>query len=341
MSEQQGEKNFEPTQSRIDKAKRDGDVPRSTELSGALAFGAGVLGVVLALPNLASLARTSLTTLAAHPLHLQKAQGLIEGMALWTMAPIVCAAVAGSSAMIVQSGGVRLTAVTTKLNRLSSLEGLKRMFSRESFVNAIRAVVAVGCVVATLAPTVVQVLTAGVGSTSLSGLAALAWDSALRCALVIAVLGMLFGGLDFAMLFARWHKKLKMSFDEIKRDNKEQDGDPIAKGRRRSMHRDISRSSLKRVKAAAFVVVNPTHIAIALQYHPPEVAVPRVLIRAADEAALRVREAAVEYNIPIIENIPLARSLYASVKAGEVIPKDSYIAIAEIVAALSKSGAIS
>ncbi len=128
-----------------------------------------------------------------------------------------------------------------------------------------------------------------------------------------------------------------MSFEELRRDSKENDGDPLARSRRRALHRQIARGSLQRVKDAAFVVTNPTHIAIALEYRPPQVPVPRVLVRATDDAAARVRDLASAYGIPLVENVALARQLYASAKAGDFIPHETYVAVAEIVAALSKT----
>ncbi|HET9096293.1 MAG TPA: EscU/YscU/HrcU family type III secretion system export apparatus switch protein, partial [Candidatus Baltobacteraceae bacterium] len=104
--------------------------------------------------------------------------------------------------------------------------------------------------------------------------------------------------------------------------------------------RQISRGSLRRVKDAAFVLSNPTHIAIALDYRPPEVPVPRVLVRAADAAAARVRELAGAYGVPLVENIPLARRLYAAARPGDFIPQETYLAVAEVVAALAKAGVL-
>jgi len=126
----------------------------------------------------------------------------------------------------------------------------------------------------------------------------------------------------------------------MKREAKESDGDPLARSRRRSLHRQLSRGAMHRVKEAAFVVTNPTHIAVALAYHPPEVPVPRVLVRAADDAAARVREIAREYGVPLVENVALARALYAAARPGDFIAQEHYIAVAEIVAALVKTGAI-
>ena len=340
MSDNGADKHFEPTQSRIERAKREGDLPRSGDLGGAVAFAGGLLGVLVCVPNLAGLVRANILAVASNPLEPGGTGEMLAGVFLWAMLPIATSALSGSAAMLLQNGGLRAVAITWKLDRLSPIEGCKRMLSREAVLAATRAMVAVLCASAVIFPNLTRLLASSAGASSAQELAGLAWSSALRSAFVIALLAGLFGAVDFAVVFAKWRKKLRMSFEEVRRDHKEHDGDPTARGRRRSMHREISRSSFKSLEDAAFVVVNPTHIAIALQYRPPHVAVPRVLLRTADESAVRLREAAVEMKIPIVENISLARALYACAKAGDVIPQESYIAVAQVVAALTESGVL-
>jgi flagellar biosynthetic protein FlhB len=94
---------------------------------------------------------------------------------------------------------------------------------------------------------------------------------------------------------------------------------------------------MRRIKDASFVVTNPEHVAVALEYRPPTVPVPRVLVRALDEAARRVREIASSYGIPIVENAALARALYRDGRSGRPIPHEHYVAVAEVVAALLRS----
>jgi flagellar biosynthesis protein FlhB len=129
-----------------------------------------------------------------------------------------------------------------------------------------------------------------------------------------------------------------MSFSELKRESKEQDGDPQARGRRRTLHRDFVRGAIVNVKKAAFVVVNPTHVAVALDYRPPEVPVPCVLVRAEGAGALRVRRLAAEHGVPVIEDVALARALYFESRAGDVIPHAHYVAVAAVVSALMRTG---
>jgi flagellar biosynthesis protein FlhB len=152
--------------------------------------------------------------------------------------------------------------------------------------------------------------------------------------------GLVFSIAEYGAARNAWLRRLRMSFDERKREVKEEEGDVVARGRRRALHRALVRSGLQRLKDAAFIVANPTHVAVALEYRPPEVAVPRVIVRAADAMALRVREAARGLRIPVIENVALARELYRDGRTGQPIPQAHYVAVAEVVAALMRSSLI-
>lgn len=331
MSAEQRDKPFEATQSRLQKARREGDVARSGEVNAALAFGAALCATMAAAPAIGGLARAMMI---GHPDDRRAALILA-----WSLLPALGAAVAASAGTLVQ-GGLRVRAIDLKFERLNPLEGIKRICSREAAIAAVRASAAVACIIGAGVPLAAGVLGASAGARGAAALGALVWREALGCGFALAALGLLFGGTDFALAVARWKKRLRMSFDELKREHKDQDGDPAAKGRRRSLHREFASASMERIKDAAFVVVNPTHVAVALEYAPPAVPVPRVLLRGADETALRLRRAAAEHRIPVIENVPLARALYANGKAGEVIPKAAYVAVAEIVATLAKAGLI-
>lgn len=330
------EKQFEPTQSRIERAKREGDVARSQELGNVAAFGAALIATAAVVMPLGSAARAMLSSAASGRSDI----GALATVALLMLVPMAAAALAALGANVVQSGGLRFAAVSIKAERLAPNENLKRMFSRESAVTAARATIAFACAGAAIVPAFITIYATALHAAGLGGVASAAWSGAFHTAAVACVVGGVFAGADYGVQLARWRKRLRMSLDELKRDQKESDGDPLARGRRRALHRQIARGSLRRVKDAAFVVTNPTHIAIALEYRPPDVPVPRVLVRATDEGAARVRELAAVYRIPLIENVPLARRLYALAKPGEFIPQETYIAVAEVVAALTKAGVL-
>lgn len=327
------EKPFEASQSRVERAKREGDLARSHELGNVAAFAAALIATP---PIVGALSAGAQRLLAS------AADGRIDTAAFGTigtvmLVPIGIAATAAVGANVLQSGGLRMSPLSMKLERLAPAENLKRMFSREAVVTAVRATVAFLCAGAAIVPAFVAIYGAALHAGSLSGMATAAWNGAMHTAEVACAVGGLFAAADYALQLGRWRKRLRMSFEEMKRDNKESDGDPHARSRRRSLHRQMSRGSLRRVKDAAFVLTNPTHVAVALEYRPPEVPVPRVLVRAADDAAARVRELAAAYRIPLIENVALARQLYATAQPGEFIPQETYLAVAEVVAALSKN----
>jgi flagellar biosynthesis protein FlhB len=330
------EKQFEASQSRIERAKREGDVARSQELGNVAAFAAALLATPAVVPPLGNAAQRLIQSAAAGCAD-TGALGLAAGLML---VPIAAAACAAAGANVVQSGGLRLSAIAIKFERVAPNENFKRMFSREAAITAARATIAFLCASAAIVPAFVAIYAAALHAEGLGAVASAAWHGALHAAAVACVIGGVFAGADYGVQFARWRKRLRMSFEELKRDQKESDGDPLARSRRRALHRQISRGSLRKVKDAAFIVTNPTHIAIALEYRPPQVPVPRVLVRAADDAAARVRELASAHGIPMIENVSLARRLYDVAKPGDFIPHETYVAVAEVVAALTKAGVL-
>ena len=120
------------------------------------------------------------------------------------------------------------------------------------------------------------------------------WLVAQHCALAIGAVGLIFAVAEYAVARSAWLRRLRMSFEERKRELKEEEGDALARGRRRSLHRALLKGGIGRVADAAFVVVNPTQLAVALAYRPPCIPVPEVLVRASDAAAARVRAIALD-----------------------------------------------
>jgi flagellar biosynthetic protein FlhB len=212
------------------------------------------------------------------------------------------------------------------------------MFSREAATHGIRAAAAFLLASAAMVPTLHALLAASAVALAPRSISSIAWSGAARVVFAAATIGLLFAIAEYAVARRAWLRKVRMSLAELKRELKESDGDPLARSRRRALHRNLIRGTLERVRHAAFVVVNPTHLAVALEYRPPEVAVPTVLVRAADEMALRVRELAIEHRIPLVENLALARALYREGTVGKPIARDHYIAVAEVVVALMRSG---
>jgi flagellar biosynthetic protein FlhB len=340
------DKRFDATPARRARAKREGNVARSGEISSLAAFGAAVLAAAFAVPFAAAGAVAAVRETAAHPSRAGLAISLavlapgFGVLALGALLPVAAAACAGSAAALAQSGGLHVVAMRVDLKRLDPIAGLKRMAGGEAVVSIVRAALAFGAALLAMIPLARDVVAGGAALGSPVAAAQLVASAALRaCGAALAV-GAVFAFADYALARRRWLRGLKMSFEELKRDAKENDGDPQARARRKSAHRAVVRGTVGRTREASFVVVNPTHVAVALRYAPPSVPVPEILVRAVDDAALRVRSIAREHRIPVIEDIVLARLLYAHGENGRAIPPDAYVAVAQIVAALARDGAL-
>ena len=328
MSES-GEKQFAPTPSRIAKAKREGSVPHAPEFAANASFAAAA-GTAVALTGLFAAAFGTAFHAAVNG---RIAFGACVSLLACALVPAFAAALAGVTAAALQHGSVHLAPVSCRLERINPFEGFKRICSRETVSHVARAAVAFICCGVVLVPALRAVALAGT-TNGMRAIASGAWSGTQRAVFSIVAVASVFAIAEYAVARTSWLKKLRMTFAEYKRELKEQDGDASLRGRRRSLHRSFVRGSLARVKDASFVVVNPTHVAVALEYRPPRVPVPTVLVRAADGGALRVRELAARHRVPVIEDVPLARALFADARVGEPIAHAHYVAVAEIVASL-------
>jgi flagellar biosynthesis protein FlhB len=332
-----GDKRFDPTPTRKQQAVREGNIARSSELGGIASFGAAALAATAAVPFACDAATAALRDVAAHPLAGAWPPALVM-VALAAFAPAAAAAVAGVAIGLAQAGGLRVTAPKLDLKRLDPFAGLKRMLGVDAAIGVARASLAFAAALAALLPLGRDVLGTATSLATPAAAAALVSQAALRATGCALAVGAAFALADYALARKRWAKGLKMSFDEIKREAKENEGDPQAKARRKSAHRMLVRGAIGRTREASFVVVNPVHVAVALRYEPPAVPVPEVLVRALDDGALAVKALAREHGIPIVEDIALARLLYAQGETGRAIPPEAYVAVAQVVASLARAG---
>ena len=152
-----------------------------------------------------------------------------------------------------------------------------------------------------------------------------------------AALFLVIGFIDLIWQRRRYTNQLKMSKQEVRDEMKEQDGNPQMKGRIRRLQRDLlRRQMMKEVAKATAVIVNPTHFAVAIKYSVDAACAPRVVAKGKNYLALRIKQRAIENQVPIVENPPLAQALYKSVQVGQEIPSHLYRAVAEILAYIYK-----
>jgi len=148
-----------------------------------------------------------------------------------------------------------------------------------------------------------------------------------------AAMFLLFGFIDLIRQKRKFTKDLKMTKQEVKQEAKDSDGNPHVKGKIRRLQRDFARRRMmENVATATAVIVNPTHYAIAIRYDHETMATPLVVAKGKNYLALRIRKRALEHNIPLVENPPLAQALYKSVDVGKEIPAHLYRAVAEVLA---------
>jgi flagellar biosynthetic protein FlhB len=325
------DKPYDATPSRLQAARKKGDVTRSQEVGNVLSFAAAILGCTVIVPFLAAAFQTTIRS-AAHDV--TNVSGL-SWIAIAMCIPGACAACGAYVACIIQAGGLAVAPVQVNFGRLAPGANLARIWSRQAAIAAARGIVAFTVAAAAAVPVLSGAYSALMRNTGVTGVASAAWAGALRSAFLACTVGGIFAACDYGVQFVSRRARLRMSFEEMRRDHKEHEGDPRARGRRTALHRSIVRGSLQQLPNASFVVTNPTHIAVALRYAPPDISVPVVLVAAADELAVRVREQAAAHRIPVIENVPLARALFASASVGHVIPPEMYIGVAQVIASLS------
>ena len=336
-----------PTQRRLEKARKEGQYPSAREFVAALQFmvflailqagGAHWLAGfrqtarrVFSLAFSGELSAGDLTSLARQIFWMHFLPLAIGGAA-------VAAATLGIR-LITTRFGLSLKKLAPDLKRLSPAAKLREL-PRQNLPSLVQAVV--------LLPLFLWAVYA-VARDKLEGFLALPLESVpagvdfLGASLMqlfwkAAVVFLVFGAVDLFRQVRRHQQELRMSKQEIKEEMKELEGNPQMKGRIRRIQRDRARRQMmKEVATATAVIVNPTHYAVAIRYRVDSMAAPQVVAKGKNYLAQRIRQKAVEHQVPIVENPPLAQALYKMVEVGHEIPPHLYRAVAEILAYIFK-----
>lgn len=225
-------------------------------------------------------------------------------------------------------------ALRPKFSRISPLQGFKRLFSLRSVVEAVKGILKIS-----LLMIIIYLALEGMFKESskyfyvdVSTAARHIFDVAVSMVWQIVGVFIVLAALDFFYQWRDYERQLRMTKQEVKEEYKQLEGNPQIKGKIREIQRQMARSRMmQQVPQADVVIRNPTHVAVALRYKPEKDAAPVVMALGQDELALRIVKKAEECHIAIIENIPLARSLYANVKLNQEIPPEFYGAVAEVL----------
>lgn len=221
-----------------------------------------------------------------------------------------------------------------KFSRINPLEGFKRLFSLKSIIEALKGILKITL----LLVIIYQYLIGIFGELSRYLYADLAsacqhlFEGAFTMVMQISVAFIVLAGFDFLYQWWDYERQLKMSKQEVKEEYKQMEGDPQVKGKIKEIQRKMAQSRMmQQVPGADVVVRNPTHFAVALRYKPEQDNAPIVLAKGQDELALRIVKVAEENGVPVMENVPLARALYAGAELDREIPAELYGAVAEVL----------
>ena len=336
-----GEKTEKPTPQRLKKARKEGQIPRTPEL----ATWAGVAAASVLLPLLVGKSFTSVRELfvqvgavAQHPE--PAALSVLMGQALTafltSLLPTALGLMAVGTAATAAQGGVVLSGKGVKptLKKLNPVPGFKRMFGAQGLWEALKALIKTAALAVVVLLTVgkAKALVSASGALPLSSIAGTFADCAVLLMRTVAFTGLAIALADYTVVRMRTMKQLKMSKYEIQQEHKQSEGDPHVKAHRRSAMLAMSRNRMMSdVREADVLLVNPTHVAVALKYEP-EKGAPRVVAKGADEIAGKLREIAAEARVPLVQDIPLARALHASCDIGQEVPPQLFTAVARVLA---------
>lgn len=225
--------------------------------------------------------------------------------------------------------------MTPNWQRMDPIAGFKRMFSMRQCVEGAKSSLKISLFLWLAWGTVSAALPdiEKAGALDLREQINLMLSLSLAIGLRIAIMMAMLAVFDFGYQWWEFNKKLKMTHQEMKDESKERDGNPLIKQRQRSLQMQRARERMmSEVAHADVVVTNPTHFAVAIRYDRTKAPAPYVCAKGTQHMAFRIRDLARENGVPVIENRPLARGLYKTVKIGQVIPADFYKAIAEVLA---------
>jgi len=346
--EDDSQKTEEPTPKKLRDAEEKGEVASSQEFKtlimmiAALAVVWGFAGTIVngLVPRLQSFMSRSHEISSDQSGLLEALRGLIFEIFLVMMLPfsifIVAAVLSNRS-----QHKFSFTAEKLKpdLKNLSLVKGAKKMFGTRipvEFGKMVGKLGAVGGVILLIAyPERARLDT--IMLLAPMDILALIHMMAVKLMIGVIIIMIIIAAADFSYQKYQHIKKLKMTKQEVKDENKQSDGDPKVKARLRQIRFDRhAQRMMAAVPRADVVITNPTHYAVALEYKHESMDVPVLLAKGVDEVALRIRERAEEYNIPILENPPLTRALYASVEIDQEIPPDHYKAVAEVISYILK-----
>ncbi|HSV51898.1 MAG TPA: EscU/YscU/HrcU family type III secretion system export apparatus switch protein [Burkholderiaceae bacterium] len=344
MESNSQDRNLPATERKLQKARKDGQASRSKDLSHLAVLGTGSLALVLLAPYFLEQFKRAFgrhlafnTAAVSQPdVMLTRLQdmatvGLIASVAFSVL--VIAAALLST----VAAGGWIASAkpLMPDFNRINPLAGLGRMFTKQQLADVVK-LVFITAILVTIAvmflSSSLHTVASLVMQPSVAALKSLAsWLTSGIGLLLLVVLAAAIIDVPLQAFFLR--QRLRMSHEEVKQEHKESDGNPLVKGQLRARQREISqRNSVRAVPKADFVLMNPTHFAVAIKYDEKTMAAPQVISKGADLLAMKIREVAKASDVPVLQSPALARALYAHAELDKEIPSSLFTAVAQVLA---------
>lgn len=343
-----GDKTEKPTPKKLQDARKKGDVARSKEVTSTIVLigwlGIGALTLGVAASRISALCESLFVVVG------QGWEGTGYAGALRTLGSqafeltlfliaitVVPAAALGLLTEFLQIGPIlTFEKLKPKLDNLNPVNGVKKIFSRDNVIELVKSLLkaglllTIGYIVIRNAIPEIAALSRAPGGVQAFG--ALTWTLTLKLVGFTALLFVFVAVLDTAYQHWSFTKKMMMSMQDIKQEMKDSEGDPHVKAQRRQIAQEwAQRGQTAAAQNATALLVNPTHIAIAIEYDKETCPVPIISAKGEEAMALAMRQAAEDAGVPIVRNIPLARDLFARAEVGEVIPSDVFDVIAEVI----------
>lgn len=345
MAEESDLEKTEPaSERRLEKAREEGNVARSRELSTFVMLGTASAGLWFAAESLSASLNGALRrglhfdrASAFDPSHMLAQSGLMAFQALIAIGPLFAMMVVAAVAAPLMLGGWMFStkAVSPNFGKLNPLAGIGRMFSAQSLAELLKALAKsalIGGVAWWVIVDDIEAVMALMAQPAHYALPHAVVLVAKHCALIAATL-LLVALIDVPFQLWSYYRKLRMSREDVRQEHKESEGDPHIKAQiRRQQQQMARRRMMSQVPKADIVLTNPTHFAVALSYLDSDMRAPRVVAKGTEMVAARIRELAKENKVAILEAPSLTRALYKHTKLGDEIPAGLYTAVAEVLA---------
>ncbi len=339
------EKTEDPTEHRIEEYRKRGEVASSKDLTSVLILAACVMTLSLSTIYVFETIKEYVEWLYALDIRAAFSSPIVGKTimtktvmtALTSIAPIFLVSVSmGVISSILQFGFLFAPEVLQlKFDRIDPIQGFKRLFSFRSIVEAIKGIFKFTIIISIVYFYIKDDLLSYSGFLHMDYFQGFLHAKGMIVKIVMAMItGLLVVAAgDFAYQKFSYTQKLKMTKQQAKEEHKSQEGNPEVRAKIKAIQREMSqRRMMASIPTADAIVTNPTHFAVAIKYDPETMISPEIVAKGADHLAMRIREIAKQHNVPLVENVQLARNLYNTVKVGQGVPRPLYKAVAEVLA---------